>query len=143
LPTEQIMPLALSGAEIKKAVLDKFAAALNRDCHLNDNLAYGDGFSFEIHFKLRAQDLGREIEGKSDITGALKVEMSGEQKGLVPADPREYESLDAVDAKIEMNSTDPTTTRIETGQPVPTRVTDKQGRDKIESVKYRRDAATR
>jgi hypothetical protein len=140
MPTEQILPLALSGAEIKKAILDKVARALNRDCHLNDNIAYGDGFSFKIHIEVKAADLGRKIEGESDIEGAMKAEIQGENQVLVPGDPHEYESLDAAEANIEMTSSDPTTTRIETGQAVPTRVTDKQGRDSIQSAKYRRDA---
>jgi hypothetical protein len=140
-PTEQILPLALSGSEIKKAILDKIAIALNRDCHLNDSLAYGDGFSFKVHIEVKVNDLGRKIESKTEVEGAVKAEMQGTNQVLVPTDPREYESLDAAEANIEMNSTDPTSTRIETGQYVPTRVTDKQGRDTIQSVKYRRDSA--
>lgn len=143
MPTEQILPLALSGSEIKKAILDKIARALQRDCHLNDNLAYGDGFSFKAHIEVHAQDLGRKIDGDSKAEGAFKAEMQGDQQVLVPTDPEEYASLEAAEANIELNSTDPTSTRIETGQSVPTRVTDKQGRDKIESAKYRRDAKDR
>ena len=142
-PTEQILPLALSGSEIKKAILDKIAIALNRDCHLNDNLAYGDGFSFKVHIEVKAQDLGRKIEADTQIEGAMKPELQGTEKVLVPADPEEYASLEAAEANVEMTSTDPTSTRIETGQAVPTRVTDKQGRDTIQSAKYRRDAKER
>jgi hypothetical protein len=143
MPTEQILPLALSGAEIKKAILDKIALALNRDCHLNDNLAYGDGFSFKVQIEIKAEDLGRKIEGTTSVEGAMHAQIVGDEQILVPGDPREYESLEAAEAHIEMTSTDPTATRIETGQDVPTRVTDKQGHDKVESVRYRRDASSK
>lgn len=139
-PTEQILPLALSGAEIKAAILDKIKIALNKDCNLNDNLAYSGGFSFEVSITVRAQDFGREIENKTDVNGAMKVELQGDREVLVPADPREYEALDAAEAHISMTATDPTAARIESGQEVPIRVTDKQGKDEIRHVKYRRDA---
>lgn len=137
-PTEQIIPLALSGAEIKKAILDKIAIALNKSCHLNDSLAYGDGFSFKVSIEVHAQDLGRKIEETTVVEGALKKE--SETEPLSPRDPEEYASLEASEAHLEMNSVDPTTTRIETGQDVPVKVTDKDGKDDIRTVKYRRDA---
>ena len=133
---EQIIPLALSGKEIKKAILDKIERALNRDCHLNDNLAYADGFSFKVHIEVRATDLGRQVEGVTDVNEALKVE--GDH--LTAADPEEYASLEAAEARIDVTMNDPTAARIETGQPVPIRVTDKQGKDEIRTAKYRRDS---
>jgi hypothetical protein len=138
--TEQILPLALSGAEIKKAILDKIAIALNRDCHLNDNLAYGDGFSFKVHIEVHAQDLGREIDSTFDSEAALRAESNNNKQILVSADPEEYASLNVAEADFETKATDPTALRIETGQEVPVRVQDKQGHDEIRGVKYRRDA---
>ena len=140
MPTEQILPLALSGAEIKKAILDKISLALTKDCHLNDNLAYNEGFSFEAHIKFRAEDLGRKIEGTTDVSGAMKLEDDGNKHRLANVDPEEYASLQAAEANVEFKSTDPTSTRIETGQPVPVRVTDRSGKDEIRDMKYRRDA---
>ncbi|SRR6266436_1697208 len=131
---EQILPLALSAAEIKKAAHDKLDV-LMRGCHLNDNLAYPDGAWFKISFHFKGKDLGREVEQEGQGERALRKE--GEL--VVSTDPEEYAALNAAEGEIEMNVTDPTAARIETGQAVPTRVTDKQGRDTISSVKYRRD----
>lgn len=137
MPAESVLPLALSGAEIKKAAHDKLDQ-LMRGCHLNDNLAYPDGAWFKIHFQFKGKDLGREAEQESEGDVALRKNDDGK---VVPADPEEYAALVAVDKTIEMNATDPTSARIETGQSVPTVTRDKQGRDTIGSVKYRRDAA--
>lgn len=140
MPTESILPLALSGAEIKKAILDKIATALQKNCHLNDSLAYGDGFSFKVQIEVKAKDLGREVSETANVEGAFKTEMHGENQVLVPDNPEEYAALDAAEAKIDFVSTDPTSTRIESGLDVPVRVTDKEGRDDIRQVRYRRDA---
>lgn len=140
MPTEQILPLALSGAEIKKALQDKIAQLLNRDCRLNDNLAYGDGFYAKFSIELKYKDLGTENVTEIQHEMAMKADLKGEDKVIVPDDPREYESLNAVEAQFEANMKDPTAARIETGQEVPVRVTDGQGRDDVRSVKYGRDA---
>jgi hypothetical protein len=132
---EQVLPLALSGAEIKKAAHDKLDQ-LMRGCHLNDNLAYPDGAWFKISFQFKGKDLGREAEQNGEGEAAIKKD--GER--VVGADPAEYAALEASEATIEMNATDPTAARIESGQDVPVRVTDKQGRDEIKTVRYRRDA---
>lgn len=138
-PTEQILPLALSGSEIKKAIQDKIQVALARICHLNDNLAYGDGFSFKVTIEVHAKDLGRAIDETVEVEAALEAQMEAERKILVPADPSRFDDLEAVEATVEMNSTDPTSTRIETGQPVPVHVKDNQGKDTIRNVKYDRN----
>jgi hypothetical protein len=136
MPTEQVLPLALSGAEIKKAAHDKLDQ-LMRGCHLNDNLAYPDGAWFKISFQFKGRDLGREAEQSGEGEQALRKD---ELNKITAADPEEYQALDAAEATLEMNVTDPTAARIETGQPVPIRVTDKQGKDEIRTAKYRRDA---
>lgn len=141
MPTEQIMPLALSGWEMKKAVLDKIEQALNRDCNLNNDLAYGDGFSFKVHIEIRAKDLGREIESITDTEGAIKKIQHGSEQIAVPADPEEYASLEPFESNVEQTMNDPTAARIETGQPVPIKTTDSQGKQDIRHAKYRRDAA--
>jgi hypothetical protein len=131
---ETVLPLALSGAEIKKAAHDKLDQ-LMRGCHLNDNLAYPDGAWFKITFQFKGKDLGREAVQDAEGESALKKD--GDK--IVGTDPEEYAALEATEKSLEMNATDPTSARIETGQSVPTRITDKQGRDTIGSVKYRRD----
>jgi hypothetical protein len=131
---ETVLPLALSGAEIKKAAHDKLDQ-LMRGCHLNDNLAYPDGAWFKISFQFKGKDLGREAV--QDAEGESAIKKDGDK--IVGTDPEEYAALEATEKSLEMNATDPTSARIETGQPVPTRITDKQGRDTIGSVKYRRD----
>jgi hypothetical protein len=138
MPNEQILALALSGAEIKKAILDHIERALRRNCHLNDSLAYGDGFWFKVHIELKANDLGRKVEGEVEEEGAYALDPSTGK--LMPTDPEEYAALEASEATLEVEMTDPTSMRIDTGQAVPVRVTDKQGRDSIREVKFRRDA---
>ena len=130
---EQIIPLALSGAEIKKIAHDKLDRIL-RSCHLNDNLAYADGVYMKISVELKLKDLGREIDQTSDIEFAAT---RNEQGQVVPADPEEYASLNAMDASLEQQIIDPTSARIESGQDVPVRVTDKSGKDDIKQVRYR------
>jgi hypothetical protein len=136
MPVEQVLPLALSGAEIKKAAHDKLDQ-LMRGCHLNDNLAYPDGAWFKISFQFKGKDLGRIAEQEAETQQALAKDENGQ---IVGTDPEEYKALEAAEGAIEMNVTDPTSARIETGQPVPTRFTDKQGKDTIREVRYRRDA---
>jgi hypothetical protein len=136
MPTEQVLPLALSGAEIKKAAHDKLDQIM-RSCHLNDNVAYPDGAWFKINFQFKGKDLGREAGHSGEAEQALRKD---ENNALTAADPEEYASLEAAEKGLEMNITDPTAARIESGQDVPIQVTDKQGRDEIKTVRYRRDA---
>jgi len=115
---EQTIPLALSGAEIKTAVLDKISQALNRDCYLNDSAAY-DYFTGTITIRLVCNDMGREDEVKADVTAS---------HGQKPA-----EEPEAVTNEINIEKQPPNQVRIETGQPVPT-ATGKR-------IKYSRTAA--
>lgn len=135
MPTEQVLPLALSGAEIKKAAHDKLDQIM-RGCHLNDNLAYPDGAWFKITFQFKGKDLGREAEQEGEVEAALKKD--GER--VVGTDPQEYAALETSEATMETNATDPTALRIESGQDVPVRVTDQQGKSDVKMVRYRRDA---
>ena len=127
MPVERAVNLALSGREIKNALLDKIGTALNRDCNLNDNTAYDGGFEATVTIKLRCKDISRTVEMEKTVTA---------QDG----DPEETAALELAEAKFEMNSTDPNTTRVETGQPVPVATKDGDGKDQIRQVTYSRNA---
>ena len=118
MPPEKTVPLALSGSEIKTAILDKISNALNQDCYLHDASAY-DWFDGKITVELRLSDLGRDEQLK-----VLAVASEGEK----PAEEPEN-----VKVEIKVDAEPPNQVRIETGQPVPTATGQR--------IKYARKAA--
>lgn len=127
---EQVLPNALSGAEIKRILHDKLDR-LMQSCHLNNNLAYPDGVWYLLRLEVKVKDMGREEGEIKQTEGAVDTQ------GRV-TDPAEFAALEARDAQIEQDIADPTAARIESGQEVPVRVTDKSGKDAIKNVKYAR-----
>jgi hypothetical protein len=102
---EQTIPLALSGAEVKAAILDKIKRCLDNDCFLHDAAAF-DFFEGKITIQLRCNDMGREDEVKANIVAS---------QGTKPA-----EEPEAITNQINIERQPPNAVRIETGQPVPT-----------------------
>ena len=102
---KQTVPLPLSGAEIKTAILDKIKQTLDRDCYLNDTTAY-DFFEGKITIQLRCNDIGREEVVKANVVAS---------QGTQPAQEPE-----AITNQINIEKQPPNQVRIETGQPVPT-----------------------
>jgi hypothetical protein len=126
MPVERAIPLALSGKEIKTAILDRISRALDRDGNLNNHVSFDGGFEAEISIKLKTRDVSREYQGQYQETVS-----GGDTEGLQGVEP--------IETKIEMKSTDPNQTRVETGQDVPVAVKNSEGRDEIRGAKYSRD----
>ncbi len=127
---ERMLALPLSGAEIRKAILDKVSQALERDCYLNDDTAYGH-FEARVKIEWKAVDVGREVQGKVDVkASAATAELSNPDDAL----------LEQADAEFNIESSSPNETRIETGQEVPVATTDQEGHATERRVKIPRKA---
>jgi hypothetical protein len=120
--SEQTIAAPLSAEEIINDVCDKVKQSLLRDCHLNPALAY-ESYSGKIAIKLRLKDCRRlpEIEARVEF-GAGEIS--------------EDSALEAADLKIYDRP--PNQVRADSGQPVPTAVTDSQGRVEIKGIRYQR-----
>lgn len=121
--SEQTIAQPLSGAEIADAVCDKVREMLRRDCHMNPAMAY-EAFSGEIRIKLKLKDCGRILE----VGGPVKVESETpltEEAILAEADAAIYEQP-------------PNAARRDAGLPLPTLVTDAEGKKTIKPVRYNR-----
>lgn len=101
---EKTLPLPLSGAEVKQAVLDAVEQALSKDCYLHPSASY-DFFDGKVTIYLKLNDMGRE-----DVVKMEAKASSG------------TEPQDAVGTTVEMKfeAKPPNQVRVESGQPVPT-----------------------
>src|SRR3954466_7706759 len=102
---ERVLPNALSGEEVRLAILDKVGQRLQRDCFLSENLSY-DFFECHVSISLTAHDVGR----------AAKVEV---QETITQGSRPEDAALDAAEAEFDIERQAPNEVRIETGQGVP------------------------
>lgn len=113
----------LSGLEVIKAISDRVAKVLSRDCFLSPNMAY-ESFDCEIVIKLRARDLGRENMVNTTVLAA----------GGEPIGPDD--EVDTLEGREYMPPAPPNEVRMQSSQPVPVRVDDGNGRAEIKKIKY-------
>jgi hypothetical protein len=127
---ERMLALPLSGAEVRKAILDKVSRSLSSDCYLNDDTAY-DYMEAQVTIKWKAHDIGRVVEGKVNVAAsAATAEMANPDDAL----------LDQAEADFGIQSNSPNETRIETGQEVPVSTKDQEGHETERRVKIPRKA---
>jgi hypothetical protein len=122
---EKVLPLPLSGEEIRKAILDRLSQRLEKDGFLNPVLCY-DYFSAKVTIEIRAHDCGRAAD--VDISETVQI---GE----------EPEAAEGQTGEFEIEPQPPNTERVETGQPVPVLSRSKDGQPEVKKVKYKRTAA--
>lgn len=115
---EKQVPLPLTGAEVREAILFRIEESLLKTCHLNESSAY-TSFSGEITIKLKLSDFGREVPDNHVVTV---------QEGDL-ADARE------VSADVTIAPAAPNTVRVETGQDVPVKTVE-DGKQVVKKVKY-------
>lgn len=119
---EKPLPLPLTGAEVKAALLYKVEESLNKTCHLKDDAAY-TSFESEITIKSKLNDYGR-VQPDNHI---VKVSLDS---GLPPeSDTR------TVEATTNIEPAPPNQVRVETGQGVPVKVMEK-GKQVVKHLKY-------
>jgi hypothetical protein len=123
--TEQTIAQALSGEEIVNAILDKVKTALIRNCDLNPALAY-DTFDATIQLQIRMKDSGRVV----NVDG--KVAVASEE----PVDDNAF----LHEAEIHIGEAPPNQVRRDTNQPIPTLVTDGDGKHSVKPVRYAKNA---
>jgi hypothetical protein len=123
---EKVLPLPLSGEEVRKAVLDRIDQSLQKDCYLSPNAAY-DWFSAEIKLKLMLHDVGRTAEV--------------EQTVAVFAGEEPEEGAEGVEGEITMEAKPPNEVRVETGQEVPVLAKSPEGKPVIKGIRYARKHA--
>lgn len=122
---EQTIAQALSGAEVVDVILEKVRQALRRDCYLNPVAAY-EAFSAEISISVRLKDSGRVPEVKIVVPVVSGATMD-ENAFLAHADSAIAEAP-------------PNQVRREHGLPIPTLVSESDGRRDIRPVRYARKA---
>lgn len=121
--SEQTIAAPLSGEEVVDVILDRIRQMLKRDCYLNPVAAY-EAFSAEISISVRLKDSGREPEVKARV---------------VVASPKPIDD-DAFLAQTEdaIGEAPPNAVRREAGLPIPTLVSDSDGRQDVKRVRYAR-----
>jgi hypothetical protein len=117
----------LSGEEVVEAILDRIRVSLYKDCYLNRVSAY-ESFTADIHIALKAKDCGRIAEVVQDVAVASENPVD-EDAALVEADLRLYDQP-------------PNEVRQETGQGIPTLITEHDGQQVIKKIKYSRRPVT-
>jgi hypothetical protein len=123
---EIVLPMSLSGLEIRTAILDRLSARLAQDGYLNLNLAYSH-FTAKISIQIEAHDCGRVAEVKVEETVSPVAESN-------PDD----EFLDKAEGEFEIEAASPNEVRVETGQEVPVLTKDGDGKPTIKGIKYSR-----
>ena len=123
--TEQTIAQALSGEEIVNAILDKVKTALIRNCDLNPVLAY-DSFSATVKLEIQMKDSGRVVDVTSTVAAASEE----------PVDEDTY----IHEAEIHIGEAPPNQVRRDTNQPIPTVVTDGDGKHSVKPVRYAKNA---
>lgn len=122
---EKTLPRALSGTEIKTAVIKKITDMMERDCRLASHVAYG-AFSFHFRLDIKFQDLGSNI--KSTAHEASEEIAPVED----PEIPLQVETLEVSDEEKPPNQV-----RVETGQGVPVAVKLPSGKMEEKRVTYK------
>jgi len=123
---EKVLPLPLSGEEVRLAILDKISQSLQKDCFLSPNVSY-DYFSAKVSISLKCHDVGRVAEVEQEVEAG---------EGDIPNVP-----LDIQEAEFEMQPAAPNEVRVASGQDVPALTKDAEGKPKIEKIRYARHRA--
>jgi len=128
---EKVLPLDLSGEEIRVAILDTLGRRLAKDGYLNPNMAY-QMFSAKITVHIECHDLGRvaEVNVTEQVT-----------QGEIPEGENPDEYLDKADAEFTMEQKAPNDVRVETGQVVPVLTKQADGKPVVRGIRYGRNAA--
>lgn len=121
MPDEKPLPLPLTGAEVKEAIMFKVEESLNKTCHLKDDNAY-TSFRGKITINLALSDYGREQQDNHIVEVGLK-------SGLVD------DNRHTVETTTEIEPAPPNQVRVDTNQGVPVR-TQEKGKQVIRHVKY-------
>jgi hypothetical protein len=121
---EKVLPLALSGEEVRKAICDRLDQVLARDCRLTPEKAY-QFFSAKITVHVECTDIGR-------------VEVIDQEVPATLGEPDENEALEHFDAEFEMAPAPPNEVRVESGQPVPVETKDSSGKATQKGIRYSR-----
>lgn len=124
---ERVLPEALSGEEIRIAILDQLMTRLSKDGFLNSAHAYSH-YSAKVTIHIECHDLGRE--DVVDVT---------ETAAPVKTDD-ENAALEQFDAELIVDPQPPNDVRVETGQSVPVLTTDPEGKPAIKGIRYSRKA---
>jgi hypothetical protein len=122
---ERSISLPLSMGEVGEAICVKIKEALRRDCNFNSDLAC-DWFKAHVAIKVEHSDIGRVIKSEHVVSS---------ESGEKPADPADV-YLDELELDIEKAA--PNQVRMDTEQPLPIAVTDKNGHTDIKRVTYKR-----
>lgn len=101
---ERTVPLPLSGAEVREALLDKIGSALDRDCFLHPAASY-DYFLGKISIDLTLHDAGQEMPIKTEVIATRGTPVEGSETSKV---------------EVLLEEQPPNQVRVETGQRVPT-----------------------
>lgn len=128
---EKVLPLPLSGEEIRKAILDRLSARLMKDGYLNEALAY-DYYSAKVTIEILCHDVGRTAPVNVTETVTL-----GEK-------PEENENvfLDQAEGEFDIEAAPPNEERVATGQPVPVLSRSADGKPEVKGIRYGRKAHT-
>lgn len=123
--SERVLPEALSGEEIRLALLDQLMTRLAKDGYLNSAHAYSH-YSAKVTIHIECHDLGRE--DVVDVTEtAIPIKTDDENA-----------ALDQFDAELIVDPAAPNDVRVETGQDVPVLTTDTEGKPAIKGIRYSR-----
>jgi len=120
---EKVLPLPLSGEEVRTAILDKISQSLQRDCFLSPNLAY-DFYQAHVKLHVTCHDVGREAQIKVDETVTV-----GDNPDAL---------LEQADAEFDIVPEPPNTVRVESGQDVPVLTKGATGKAEIRGIRYAR-----
>lgn len=123
---EKVLPLPLSGEEIRKAILDRLSQRLEKDGFLNMVLCY-DYYSAKVTIEIHAHDCGRA----ADVNVTEILTQGQEPEG----------GAEGTEGEFEIEPQPPNTERVETGQPVPVLSRSKDGQPEVKKVRYKRSAA--
>lgn len=123
--TERVLPEALSGEEIRVALLDQLMTRLAKDGILNSAHAYSH-FSAKVDIHIECHDLGRvDVVDVTETATPIKTD-------------DENDALDQFDAELIVDPQPPNDVRVETGQEVPVLTNDSEGKPAIKGIRYSR-----
>lgn len=115
----------LSGTEVIEAIVDNVRSKLQRDCFLNANSAY-DFFKARILIDIDLHDMGTDVPVKSVVE-------------VVHGDrPEDETEVQTNHASVIVEEAPPNDVRVQTGQGVPTLVTDVSGKQELTRIRYGR-----
>ncbi len=123
---EKVLPLPLSGEEVRKAILDRVDQSLAKDCYLSPNLSY-DFFDCTVKIECHLHDVGRTDEVNQTVAVSAGEEPEGGSAEVA--------------SEFIIESAPPNEVRVATGQPVPVLSKDTDGRPEIKRIKYARKHA--